>query len=280
MFIEESNNRPEIMKRRERVFLIMAGIFLGSLTMLNILGTSKFIDFSFPVGDLQIPFIFAIGVLPYPITFLCTDLISELYGHKRANLVVWVGLFLNLWVFFIMWVGGVMDQPVDLNEHGLIPVSAEEVGRVEVPQQYAFYYIRSLTRVSVFASMIAYLLAQFTDVKVFHFFKDLTKGKHLWLRNNASTMVSQMVDSLAVIFITYAWASYALPLDYNQPIFGQLLTLVFSSYVFKLVVALLDTIPFYLLTKWLSKYLEINPNANYTEQSKEIEEQEETKSLE
>ncbi len=268
------------MKRRERVFLIMAGIFLGSLTMLNILGTSKFIDFSFPVGDLQIPFIFAIGVLPYPITFLCTDLISELYGHKRANLVVWVGLFLNLWVFFIMWVGGVMDQPVDLNEHGLIPVSAEEVGRVEVPQQYAFYYIRSLTRVSVFASMIAYLLAQFTDVKVFHFFKDLTKGKHLWLRNNASTMVSQMVDSLAVIFITYAWASYALPLDYNQPIFGQLLTLVFSSYVFKLVVALLDTIPFYLLTKWLSKYLEINPNANYTEQSKEIEEQEETKSLE
>ena len=271
MFIEESNNRPEIMKRRERVFLIMAGIFLGSLTMLNILGTSKFIDFSFQMGDFQVPFIFAIGVLPYPITFLCTDLISEIYGHKRANLVVWVGLFLNLWVFFIMWIGGVLDPPAELNEHGLIPVTAEQAGRVEVPQQYAFYYVRSLTKVSVFASMIAYLLAQFADVRVFHFFKDLTKGKHLWLRNNASTLVSQMVDSLAVIFITYAWASYALPLDYNEPIFEQLLTLVFSSYVFKLVVALLDTIPFYLLTKWLSKYLEINPNASYAEEIKKAE---------
>lgn len=269
MFIEESNNRPEIMKRRERVFLIMAGIFLGSLTMLNILGTSKFVDYSFSLGSMEIPFIFAVGVLPYPITFLCTDLISELYGHKRANLVVWVGLFLNLWVFFILWLGGVLDPPPELNEHGLIPVSADQAGRVEVPQQYAFYYIRSLTRVSVFASMIAYLLAQFTDVKVFHFFKDLTKGKHLWLRNNGSTLVSQMVDSVAVIFITYAWASYALPLDYNQPIFGQLMTLVFSAYVFKLVIALLDTIPFYILTKWLSRYLEINPAAGYQEKKED-----------
>lgn len=269
MFIEESNNRPEIMKRRERVFLIMAGIFLGSLTMLNILGTSKFIDYSFHIGQLEIPFIFAVGVLPYPITFLCTDLISELYGHKRANLLVWVGLMLNAWVFFIMWFGGVLDAPDGINDQGLIPVAAEQAGRVEVPQQYAFYYIRSLTRVSVVASMIAYLLAQFTDVKVFHFLKRLTQGKHLWLRNNGSTLLSQLVDSIAVIFITYAWASYALPIDHNQPVFGQLLVLVFSAYIFKLVIALLDTIPFYILTKWLSNYLEINPNAQYTDKPAE-----------
>ena len=162
-----------------------------------------------------------------------------------------------------------MDPPPNLNEHGLIPVMSDHIGRVEVPQQYSFYYIRSLTRVSVFASMIAYLLAQFTDVKVFHFFKDLTKGKHLWLRNNGSTLISQMVDSVAVIFITYAWASYALPLDYDQPIFGQLMTLVFSAYVFKMVIALLDTIPFYILTKWLSNYLEINPSAKYSEEEEE-----------
>jgi uncharacterized PurR-regulated membrane protein YhhQ (DUF165 family) len=265
MFIEESNNRPEIMKRRERVFLIMAGIFLGSLTMLNILGTSKFIDYSFHIGQMEIPFVFAVGVLPYPITFLCTDLISELYGHKRANLLVWVGLMLNAWVFFVLWLGGALDPPAELNEQGLIPITAEGAGRVDVHQQYSFYYIRSLTKVSVFASMIAYLLAQFTDVKVFHFLKDITKGKHLWLRNNGSTLISQMVDSFAVIFITYAWASYALPLDFNKPIFGQLLILVFSAYIFKLVIALLDTIPFYILTKWLSKYLEINPSAKYYE---------------
>lgn len=255
------------MKRRERVFLIMAGLFLGSLTMLNILGVSKFIDLSFQIGDLEVPFIVAVGVLPYPITFLCTDLISELYGHKRANLLVWVGLFLNIWVIFILWLGGYLDQPENLGSDGLVNVYAEGAGEVNIPQEYAFYYIRNLTAVATMSSMIAYLLAQFTDVRVFHFLKKLTKGKHLWLRNNGSTLISQLVDSMAVIFITYSYAKYALPLDENQPIFGQLLVFVFSGYIFKFVIAILDTIPFYILTKYLGKYLEINPNAQYEEKS-------------
>ena len=69
------------------IFLILSGFFLGSITLLNILGTSKFIDYSFEIFSLQIPFVIAIGVLPYPITFLCTDLISELYGRKRQDFV-------------------------------------------------------------------------------------------------------------------------------------------------------------------------------------------------
>ena len=67
------------------IFLILSGIFLGSITLLNVLGTSKFIDYSFEIFNLKIPFVIAIGVLPYPITFLCTDLISELYGKTKAN---------------------------------------------------------------------------------------------------------------------------------------------------------------------------------------------------
>lgn len=274
MFIEESNNRPEIMKRRERVFLIMAGLFLGSLTMLNILGVSKFIDLSFQLGDLEIPFIVAVGVLPYPITFLCTDLISELYGHKRANLLVWVGLMLNVWVIFILWLGGYLDPAENLNSDGLITVMASEAGEVKVPQEYSFYYIRRLTAVATIASMIAYLLAQFIDVRIFHFLKRLTKGKHLWLRNNGSTMISQLVDSFAVIFITYSYAHYALPLKDSEPIFGQLLVFVFSAYIFKFVIALLDTFPFYMGVKILSKYLEINPNAGYADKEDKPEEKE------
>ena len=78
--------------RRERVYLVLAGLFLGSMTMLNILGVSRFIDFSFEVAGVTIPMALAVGVLPYPITFLCTDFISELYGQARANFLVWVGL--------------------------------------------------------------------------------------------------------------------------------------------------------------------------------------------
>ena len=84
--------------RRERVFLILAGFFLGSMTLLNVLGVARFIDLGFEVFGVRIPFALAVGVLPYPLTFLCTDFISELYGRARAICVVWVGLGLNAWV--------------------------------------------------------------------------------------------------------------------------------------------------------------------------------------
>ena len=100
--------------RRERVFLVLAGLFLGSMTMLNILGVSRFIDLSFEIGDLHIPMALAVGVLPYPITFLCTDFISELYGRKRASFVVWIGLGLNLWVVAFLWLGGVLPPEPEL----------------------------------------------------------------------------------------------------------------------------------------------------------------------
>ena len=109
VLLANTNNPPSIIlfitdhlnnTKKELIFLGLSGIFLGSLTLLNILGTSKFIDYSFTIYNIEIPFVIAIGVLPYPFTFLCTDLISELYGKKRANQVVWMGLILNLWVIF------------------------------------------------------------------------------------------------------------------------------------------------------------------------------------
>ena len=97
--------------RRERVFLLFAGLFLGSMTMLNILGVTRFIDLSFDLWGVRVPFVLAVGVLPYPLTFLCTDLIGEFYGRERARFVVWIGLLLNVWVIFIVWLGGVLPPP-------------------------------------------------------------------------------------------------------------------------------------------------------------------------
>jgi uncharacterized integral membrane protein (TIGR00697 family) len=166
--------------RRERVFLVLAGLFIGSMTMLNILGISRFIDLSFTLFGMQIPMTLAIGVLPYPVTFLCTDFISELYGRARASSVVWVGLLLNLWVVFFMWLGGALPPAVAMDAAtGLPPTDAYD---------FAFYRIRFLTMGAVAASMIAYLAAQFCDVFLFHFWKKLTSGRHLWLRNNGSTL--------------------------------------------------------------------------------------------
>jgi uncharacterized integral membrane protein (TIGR00697 family) len=110
----------------------------------------------------------------------------------------------------------------------------------------------------VTASMIAYLAAQFVDVQVFHFWKRLTNGRHLWLRNNGSTLVSQLVDTTSVILITHFLAK-GIPLDASEPVLPQLLTFIAAGYTFKLTVALLDTGPFYLGAKHLGRYLRIHP---------------------
>jgi uncharacterized integral membrane protein (TIGR00697 family) len=242
----------ELHARRERVFLVLAGLFLGSMTMLNILGVSRFIDMSFDLFGMRIPMTLAVGVLPYPITFLCTDFISEIYGQKRANFVVWVGLMLNLWVVLFMWLGGALPPSPEIDPAtGMPPVEAYD---------FAFYRIRMLTMGAVVASMLAYMAAQFCDVYLFHFWKRLTKGRHLWLRNNGSTLASQFVDSFTVITITHFYAN-ALPIDANLPVWPQLWVFIGSAYIFKMVIALLDTVPFYIGVRWLRGYLEIGPEA-------------------
>ena len=244
--------------RRERVFLVLAGLFLGSMTMLNILGVSRFVDLSFTVLDFRIPVVVAVGVLPYPVTFLCTDFIGELYGRRRATLVVWVGLLLNVWVVAFLWLGGSLPPSAAIDAAtGLPPVDAYD---------FAFFRIRMLTMGAVVASMVAYLTAQMCDVFLFHFWKRLTSGRHLWLRNNGSTLVSQFVDTFAVITITHFYAR-ALPIDASQAIWPQLWFFITASYIFKMVAALLDTIPFYAGVHYLAGYLEIDPMVEHDAES-------------
>jgi uncharacterized integral membrane protein (TIGR00697 family) len=245
--------------RRERVFLILAGMFLGTLAMLNILGITRFIKLYelTTTGGTTLTFAIAIGVLPYPMTFLCTDFISEFYGRKRANFVVLVGLLLNIWIVFIIWLGGSLPgfETIDPTTGEILRDAA---GRLPV-----FFEMKALTFGAVTASMIAYMAAQFCDVYVFHFWKGVTKGRHLWLRNNGSTMVSQMVDTVSVILITHFYA-HALPIDRSQSLGRQLTLYIATGYAFKFVAAALDTIPFYLGVRFLSGYLQLDPTREHT----------------
>lgn len=243
-------------ERRERVFIVLAGLFLGTLAMLNILGITRFIDMSFTLFGHKVPFVVAVGVLPYPLTFLCTDFISELYGRRRANFVVWVGLALNVWVVFILWLGSILPPTLAVDPETGVAIK-DAAGRLPV-----FFEIKTLAFGAVMASMIAYLAAQFCDVYIFHFWKRLTRGKHLWLRNNGSTLISQIVDTSAVILITHYYA-HALPIVENKPVAGQLLVFIASGYVFKMVAALLDTVPFYLGVHYLSRFLRIDPHREH-----------------
>lgn len=232
---------------RDALFLFLSGIFLTSLVLGNVIGTTKFVTIfsaELPVWlqsvvpslvrneaiyTMSVP----VGVIAYPFTFLATDLVSELFGRKKAQLMVWVGFAMNVFMLFIMTVN-----------HWL-PNSAGVSGGISLFEGVYEFMIGN-----TIGSMIAYLVAQSVDVRLFHFWKNLTNGKHLWLRNNASTMVSQLVDSTAILTILYMAGN----LGDNITTVGALIILILNSYLFKFFFALFDTPLFYIGVKYLRKY--------------------------
>ena len=209
------------MKFKDQLYIFLCAIFIASLVTCNLIA-NKFVtvDLGFKV------FIVSAGILPYPLTFLVTDLISELYGKKRANQVVISGfcasVFTTLLIFISMNATAAEWSPVD---------------------SATFNKVFGLSAPAFLASMMAYLTAQFIDVRIFHFWKRLTKGKHLWLRNNASTMFSQLVDTSMVLLILCSAGA----IGWER--FGSLLLM---GWLFKVIVALIDTPIIYFLL-WVLK---------------------------
>jgi uncharacterized PurR-regulated membrane protein YhhQ (DUF165 family) len=238
-------------ERRERVFLVLAGTFLCAMTLLNIIGITRFVQLG--------PMALAVGVLPYPLTFLCTDLICELYGKARANFLVSVGLGLNFFILGVLLLGNTLPSvPAEsmppwqiLQLAAPVPLPNGEM----VEQSVGLYQlIYATTSGAVFASMLAYIAAQYCDVQLFHFWKRVTRGKYLWVRNNFSTLMSQMVDSIMVITVTFGAAFLR-----GDMTLKMMAILVGSNYLFKATVALLDTGPFYLGVYYLRRYLHLQP---------------------
>ncbi|MBT3479128.1 MAG: queuosine precursor transporter [Candidatus Marinimicrobia bacterium] len=201
---------------KNRLFLILTGIFIASLISANLI-FQKFFTWT-PFG--LYTFELSVGILPYPVTFLVTDLISELYGKKKANQVVLSGLVASVFVMGVVILANFVPQTE------WSPVGDE-----------TFTKVFGLFGPAVFASMVAYLAAQYIDIRIFHFWKRLTKGKHLWLRNNGSTIVSQLVDTSAVLILLCTAGA----IDWVR--FWPLLA---NGFMFKVLVALLDTPLFYL----------------------------------
>ena len=196
------------------LFLCLASVFIASLVSCNLI-FQKFFEI-----EIWIPFIGfytfqqSVGLLPYPITFIVTDIISELYGKKKANQVVTAGLVASLFMLLIVTVS---DN---------IPSAPFGVG------SEVFSQVFGLSSAAVFASMMAYLFAQYVDVRLFHFWKTLTNGKHLWLRNNASTMFSQLIDTAIVLFLLCY---------FNVIDWGMFYQLLLNGFLFKVLFAALDT---------------------------------------
>ena len=240
-------------ERRERVFIVLAGVFLCAMTLLNVLGITRFIQF----GPLQL----AVGVLPYPLTFLCTDLISEIYGKRRASFLVFCGFGLNLFILAVMWLGMAAPPAEGQPPSWQVLQLAEPIrlanGAYFEHQVELFQILYENTSGIVVGSMVAYMLAQYWDVQVFHYIKRFTGEKHLWLRNNLSTMTSQLIDTAVISGFTFGVALFAGDISLRQ-----FLIFLGSGYAFKVTVAALDTGPMYLARHYLRRYIgEAGPGA-------------------
>ena len=163
------------------IYLILASMFIAALVASNLIFQKFF--FWNPFGWFR--FELSVGILPYPITFLITDIISENYGKKKANQVVIAGIFASFFSMIIILIANytpaIENSPIN---------------------NILFTKVFGLSPIAVLASMLAYLFAQFIDIRIFHFWKRKTNGKHLWLRNNFSTFSSQLIDTLTVITIS------------------------------------------------------------------------------
>ena len=219
----------------QKLYLYLAALFITSLVVSNLIFQKFFYWYPFDwviMGNKL--FELSVGIIPYPITFLVTDLISEIFGRKAANRVVVAGIFASFFSMGILLLAGIVPA---------LPNSP--IGDA------TFNKVFALSPIAVLASMMAYLFAQFIDIRIYHFWKNLTEGKHLWLRNNFSTFASQFIDTFTVVGLLCVFG--VLPWD-------TFLGLLISGVVFKILVALIDTPLLYLSVNWIRSYykLEIN----------------------
>ena len=208
-----------------QIFLYLVALFITSLVVSNLIFQKFFYWYPIDTSVFGIPlFELSVGILPYPITFLITDLISEIFGQKKANQVVVAGIFASFFSIGILLLADFVPA-----------IPSSPIG------DETFSQVFSLSPLAVLASMIAYLCAQFVDIRIYHFWKKKTQGKKLWLRNNFSTFASQFLDTLTVILLLCIFQ--VLP-------WNMFVGLVISGFIFKVLIAAIDT-PFLYLFVYL-----------------------------
>ncbi|MFV8391635.1 queuosine precursor transporter [Flavobacterium sp. LB2P6] len=208
--------------KKELVFVILAGIFITNAVVAELIG-GKLIQ----IG----PFVMSIGILPWPVVFLTTDLINEYFGEKGVKKLSYITACLIAYAFIILLLALFVPAA-----KGISPVNDDQ-----------FYAVFGQSMWIIAGSIIAFLVSQLIDVSVFWFFKNRTGERKIWLRTTGSTVVSQLFDSFIVLGIAF-W----LPGKIN---FDTFLSSALIGYTFKLGIAILLTPLIYLGHYLIKKYL-------------------------
>ncbi|MBL0920818.1 MAG: queuosine precursor transporter [Phycisphaerales bacterium] len=240
---EPNPNAAERMPFRDVVYLWLAGVFVTSLLVANLVGSKFFWFGDLPVLGRSIPIEHSVGMFAFPVTFLLTDLVNEYYGKKGARRITWLGLGMSLYVYAMLWLA--REAP------------PAPPGRTYIDEQM-FDAVFGASRWLIVASLTAYTAGQLCDIFLFGVIRRLTGGRMIWLRATGSTVVSQFVDSLVISFVLMSVQPLA---DGSRASFAFMLETAVKGYVLKAAVAVAVTPLIYLGHAILKGWLGLRPAA-------------------
>ncbi len=195
---ETSSETGQRLVAREQVLAyVLCALFVGFFVAAEVLGGKlfRFTLFGFGPHDLGLgdstEFVATAGILAFPLTFVMTDIVNEYFGRPIVRLFTWIAIAVNL-----------LLQPV-IRAAMAVPAISFTPGVSDADVQHGFQIAFGQTTSIVFASLVAFAIAQWLDVRVFTWLRHLTGGKWLWLRAQGSTVVSQLIDTIAVIYLAF-----------------------------------------------------------------------------
>lgn len=226
--------------KKDKLFFVLGAFFITNALVAEIIGGKLLVlgspDFQFTLNfgffATQVgPFILSVGVIPWPIVFLSTDLINEYYGKQGVRRITNIGVIMIIYTFFIIFAT-------------MIPRAAEGISPVT---EEAYRQVLSQSLWIIVGSIIAFVVSQIIDVLVFHVFRRKTGGRLLWMRATGSTVVSQFIDSVVILGI-----AFYLP---GKITLSQYFGFAITNYSYKVGIAILITPLIYLGHGLIDRYL-------------------------
>jgi uncharacterized integral membrane protein (TIGR00697 family) len=235
------------MKAEHKLYVVLAAVFVSCLLLGDIVGGKTIPTFTIAGHDLG-PI--SVGIIPFPVTFLLTDVVNDFYGRKGARFLTLLGFAMALLAY------GLLQLTTALPVHESTYFTQAEYAKVFGGSAQLFI-----------ASMVAYLIGQFLDIQVFQFWKALTQSRHLWLRATGSTVLSQIVDTVMINVIFWMWTAAADPHSFmgqktSSERWAWVIAKIGREYFIKLVVAILLTPVVYGLHNAIVKWLKVEPEAH------------------
>jgi uncharacterized integral membrane protein (TIGR00697 family) len=228
------------MRASDKLFVCLAAVFVSCLLLGDVIGGKTV---GTPLGPISV------GIIPFPVTFLLTDVVNDFYGRRGARFLTLVGFAMALLAYVVLALS------TWLSPHESTYFTQAEFAKIFGGSAQLFI-----------ASMIAYLLGQFLDISVFQFWKALTQSKHLWLRATGSTLLSQIVDTFTINLIFWLWTASADPNSFLGKMsaadrYGWIFAKIGREYGIKVVVAILLTPAVYAIHGFVVRVLKIEPAA-------------------